>query len=263
MNCEQCNTRMTRTAVGLMCLQCGQIEHAPAAPEKPSAVRIERISTDDTANGGAIDGLQRSSSHKSLIKPRIDRAGSQTQPANAMTSRQLRAVHHGPKPEHRPAKYAAGGAVLIFGLVALSWISLHAGQPSAAKTSSTAQASLAATTVPKPKQSLVEISPQSLARDSTRKQDLTQIATALNVYYRQLGSYPVGQDIGALLSLQTTSPPYLEQIPVDPLSSEATKSSAGNFGYQYQSDGAHFKLQARLENSHDPQAQNGFFVISN
>lgn len=270
MNCEQCNTRMTRTAVGLMCLACGQLEHAPAEPETQSAVRIERIAAEPatvtSSSSGSIDGLSTTTAaKKSLIRPRIDQSSTQVRsehPAPVpMPSNHARQISRSNSSEQtkqlRPAKFVAAGIAGIAIVVAFSWLSLRANQKTPLKTSSLAN--LSATKTAQPTATSASSSTQSLNRDKTRKQDLTQLATALNVYHKQTGVYPTGQDVGALLSLQTTSPPYLQQIPQDPLTGA---NGAKGYFYQYHSDGQHFTLQALLENSHDPQARAGYFVIS-
>lgn len=100
--------------------------------------------------------------------------------------------------------------------------------------------------------------PDAVKRDDTRKKDLKEIATALEVYHRDNGSYPAGNDISALYPLQYTNPPYISYINYDPSSTESNKIK-----YGYSSDGVNFKLTAKLEILTDLDAQDGIYTVVN
>jgi prepilin-type N-terminal cleavage/methylation domain-containing protein len=108
-------------------------------------------------------------------------------------------------------------------------------------------------------------SSQLKARDSKRKTDIRSIGDALEVYYNDFGSYPVGQtgniigcgadaisacSPGSIWQNTTNSTTYMVQIPEDP-----------NSGlYYYISDGRSFQIYAHLENERDrdvPKDLNG------
>ncbi len=95
-------------------------------------------------------------------------------------------------------------------------------------------------------------------RDNQRKTDLNSLATALEVYKQQLGTYPAGDDIKVLYPLQYTTPPYITIVNYDPSSDEDTKIK-----YNYSSDGTSFTIVARLEDPSDPDAQSGYYVVRN
>lgn len=99
-------------------------------------------------------------------------------------------------------------------------------------------------------------SAEALERDQKRKDDLNTISAALEVYKQQEGSYPAGDDIKVIYPLQYTSPPYISYINYDPSSSETKKIK-----YAYQSDGATFTLAAKLENTGDQDAQDGYYIV--
>ncbi len=100
--------------------------------------------------------------------------------------------------------------------------------------------------------------PDAIKRDDTRKKDLKDIATALEVYRRDNGNYPLGNDINVLYPLQYTSPPYISYINYDPSSTSTNKIK-----YGYSSDGINFKLTTRLEILTDPDARDGMYTVTN
>ncbi len=104
-------------------------------------------------------------------------------------------------------------------------------------------------------------SAQQKSRDSRRKNDLSQVAKALEMYINDVGSYPVtgtGADDGKITGCgdvaktvcdwgtsfaNTTKAVYMIKLPKDP-SSTRTKYRYEKFGYGY-------RLYARLENLED------------
>ncbi len=100
-------------------------------------------------------------------------------------------------------------------------------------------------------------SSQMKARDSKRKSDLRTIGDALEVYYNDLGSYPLSDGNGGILGCgvdaaelcsggtiwqnTTNSTTYMVQMPEDP--------SGGK--YYYISDGSYYQIYANLENDQD------------
>ncbi len=79
------------------------------------------------------------------------------------------------------------------------------------------------------------------ARDAVRKDDLSQIATALGNYSLEIGSYPLSTTDYQI----TNAPwgqswqPYMVKVPQDPLPWQT---------YAYKSDGKTYQLYAKLEN---------------
>lgn len=104
------------------------------------------------------------------------------------------------------------------------------------------------------------MSSQMKARDSRRKQDLRQIGTAVELYYNDHLSFPIGMsgkiqgcgDVGSPTTCDwgapfkhTTGNTFMAQLPVDP-------QNPGIY-YMYESDGTYYRLYAFLENSKDSQ----------
>lgn len=103
------------------------------------------------------------------------------------------------------------------------------------------------------------------ARDATRKSDLRQIKTALEVYYsdQNPNTYHVSTTAATVsadsLFGGTSSTPYMKTIPSDP---------TGTHAYQYQTDatGQNYMISADLENDNDGErkttAPTGFTLTS-
>ena len=97
-------------------------------------------------------------------------------------------------------------------------------------------------------------------RDTKRKNDLRQIAVALETYYNDFGHYPLSDSNGDIMGCgaagvlsctwgsdwnnTVTGTIYMTALPTDPTPSQT---------YFYVSDfkGTYFQLYARLENTHD------------
>jgi len=100
------------------------------------------------------------------------------------------------------------------------------------------------------------------ARDARRKQDLQNIATALELYYAQYGYYPgMFSGAGSTYCSAITSvsgtwlTPYLTKMPSDPSWNGNTSSPNLPYSYQYclrysgGYDNKHYAIQAALETS--------------
>lgn len=100
-------------------------------------------------------------------------------------------------------------------------------------------------------------SSQLKARDSKRKSDLKSITNALEVYYNDFGSYPVGNEgailgcgagasescaAGSIWKNTTNDTTYMVQMPQDP--------SGGTY-YYISEDGSSYQIYAHLENEKD------------
>lgn len=94
---------------------------------------------------------------------------------------------------------------------------------------------------------------QSKARDSIRKNDLSKLATALEIYYQQNNQFVVGSDRGDLTSCDSslTSTFYTSMasgmtngVPADPLTRQA-------YCYISLSSGQSFRLFAKMENANN------------
>ncbi len=82
------------------------------------------------------------------------------------------------------------------------------------------------------------------SRDATRKSNLRQIQSALELYRSDQGSYPtsVPNCTTSLMSPDCTSTTYMQKVPTDPGTSVY---------YTYSSDGTTYTLIACLENLND------------
>jgi len=87
------------------------------------------------------------------------------------------------------------------------------------------------------------------ARDAKRKQDLSQIKAALELYKNDHDSYPVASQIDKTNNkngvLAQSLAPYIKNLPVDPKDPE--------YWYGYLSDGKSYTLWCLLEDTSDPQ----------
>lgn len=90
---------------------------------------------------------------------------------------------------------------------------------------------------------------QAKGRDSVRKRDLNNLATALEIYAQQHnGSYVIGSGTcNDTASFYTTMADYMSDkiVPQDP--------QGGNYCYISQSNGQSYTLCANLENEADPE----------
>lgn len=99
---------------------------------------------------------------------------------------------------------------------------------------------------------------QPKARDAKRKNDLSQVAKALELYYQDRGTYPAssGGQIsgcgaagtavctwGGAFVNETNSTVYMAQLPREPRT---------GYTYFYESSGTAYQIYARLENIKDP-----------
>lgn len=89
------------------------------------------------------------------------------------------------------------------------------------------------------------------ARDNRRKQDLSQVKTALELYFAEVGFYPTthpteegGLPWGSALTNSLGTKTYMKKLPQEP-------SRNNGYNYSYQSDGTYFKLYSCLENTED------------
>ncbi|HZQ29664.1 MAG TPA: prepilin-type N-terminal cleavage/methylation domain-containing protein [Patescibacteria group bacterium] len=82
------------------------------------------------------------------------------------------------------------------------------------------------------------------SRDATRKSNLRQIQSALELYRSDQGSYPtsIPNCTTSLMSPDCTSTTYMQKVPTDPGTSVY---------YTYSSDGTTYTLIACLENLND------------
>lgn len=101
---------------------------------------------------------------------------------------------------------------------------------------------------------------QLKGRDAQRKQDLKQLANALELYFSDHKSYPSSNIAGSILgcpsttntvcswgdsSISDTNTVYIVTVPKDP-------NTNYNYWYIASSDGSKYQLFSRLENSQDP-----------
>jgi len=123
-------------------------------------------------------------------------------------------------------------------------------------------------------------SARNKARDALRKADMTQMRTALNLYYDNKTRYPVcgtwddaSADFGAAptagsacylgaltTALTTGSKPYVGQMPKDPKNTTNDPSVDPVYVYRYvsRSDGSEYALVYRIEENTDLQIIRGW-----
>lgn len=98
------------------------------------------------------------------------------------------------------------------------------------------------------------------ARDTKRKNDLSQVKNALRLYYNDTQGYPTatsGKITGCgstctwgVSTFSTGATVYMNQLPQDPAYDTAT--SQGNVYTYASADTEHFTIKAVLENASDP-----------
>lgn len=95
---------------------------------------------------------------------------------------------------------------------------------------------------------------QSKTRDSVRKNDLTHLAQALEIYLQKNGKYVLGtgdcQGNTASSTFYDEIQDYLNSVPKDP-------KTADPYCYEALDDGLNYKLYAKLENCDDPKIIQG------
>lgn len=123
-------------------------------------------------------------------------------------------------------------------------------------------------------------SARNKARDALRKADMTQIRTAINLYYDENSKYPIcgswdnnSADFGATpqtgsncynttlnTSLTAGTKPYLGQLPKDPKNPTNNPTVDMTYIYRYvsKSDGSEYALVYRIEENTDLQVIRGW-----
>jgi len=123
-------------------------------------------------------------------------------------------------------------------------------------------------------------SARNKARDALRKADMSQMRTALNLYYDNITKYPIcgtwddnAVDFGATAqagsecyntalstAMTTGSKPYFGKLPVDPKNSTNSPAADSTYLYRYVSktDGSEYALIYQIEESVDPQIIRGW-----
>ncbi len=109
-------------------------------------------------------------------------------------------------------------------------------------------------------------------RDAKRKSDLAQVSKSLEMYYNDMGQYPLSDGAGQILGCGATRTDacmwgtsvfgdepsgivYMIKLPTDPKSNEQ---------YFYESaDGTYYRVFAHLENTGDPNYNGNGYVGSN
>lgn len=99
------------------------------------------------------------------------------------------------------------------------------------------------------------ISGPQRARDSQRKSDLRNIKTALETYYNDNNTYP---DASGWQGDLEANGAYIKDVPVDPRSNSDYTYTPACTGAVCDS----YTLSATLENTRDPEAQNGTYSVS-
>ncbi|MDD4272003.1 MAG: prepilin-type N-terminal cleavage/methylation domain-containing protein [Patescibacteria group bacterium] len=123
-------------------------------------------------------------------------------------------------------------------------------------------------------------SARNKARDALRKADMTQMRTALNLYYDENGKYPVcgawdnnSADFGANVqdgsncynttlssALTAGAKPYLGQLPKDPKNPTNSPTTDTTYIYRYvsKSDSSEYALVYRIEDNVSLQVIRGW-----
>lgn len=123
-------------------------------------------------------------------------------------------------------------------------------------------------------------SARNKARDALRKADMTQMRTAINLYYDENDSYPIcgswddnAADFGASVqvgsncystvlntALTASAKPYLGQLPKDPKNPTNDPTVDATYIYRYvsNSNGSAYALVYRIEDNTDLQIIRGW-----
>lgn len=91
-------------------------------------------------------------------------------------------------------------------------------------------------------------------RDTTRKADLNNIRTALEIYRQSAGRYPATlPSCGtSLVDPDDSSIVYMRELPCDPQDIDTCGQGAGEYCYAVDAQGATYTISACLENEDDP-----------
>lgn len=280
MNCPQCDSELVASAVGLLCPGCGvlhrfyktgqsnQVSHEPSEMPKDevhSAVQssndmvkhpiskrakahIKRLVVPELPN--PQDASHLLESHLSTTAPPPANPLPASPPKNdlpptapAASTVQLDSKHI----DHRWPLiiFAIMVALVAIGVGAYFFIT----RPAKSTENSNSQAT-------KQVEDKAKAGAEKAKRDIKRKADIKEIATALEVYKRDTGSYPVGDKIQATYVLSKASPKYISYVNDDPSSTSSAKVL-----YTYRSDGKSYILSAKLENTQDAEAIDGYYII--
>lgn len=301
--CPTCNDTLTPSAVGYLCVGCGavhkfyrtddgtpidpavkrqvdstndrtidsiqQLHHSPApvvnheasshyksrlrrrlkqliVPELPSPLNYEEITSTEraTTNHATYHASSALAANKSAATPTSNSTNTPTPTTQLQPTAATKTLF-------QPKKIVmlVVAAILLFGAIMII------GAINRPKSSPNTTATSTPTTTTATDKSA---SSAQTSRDEQRKKDLKEISTALEVYRQEKGTYPVGNDISVVYPLQYANPPYIKYINYDPLSAETEKIK-----YLYESNGASFTLKAKLENSKDDEAKNGYYIVNN
>ena len=90
------------------------------------------------------------------------------------------------------------------------------------------------------------LSTRERGRDATRKSDLRQLQTYLELYRSDLGMYPSSPLPACGASLIISGTTYIPKMPCDP-------TNSGQFTYRYVTTGSTYSLIACLEHERDGQ----------
>ncbi len=240
-------------------------EPAPTliAPPPPARIEPESATNETPAN------LPTHQSDPPLVLPPLSSddaqllADSQAEVAEKPTAHQaaiakadqlLAAADNSPKKttKHAPLR----NWLMLSATVILLVVSASVFANALHKTTTTPTPTITASSTP-----TAQASSDAIKHDSKRKADLNSIAIGLEAYKKNTGAYPVGSDISVLYPLQKTAPPYITDIPNDPLTSKDEQAAALRYGYS--SDGVTFTLTAVLENKQDSDGKDGLYTVKN
>ncbi len=221
-------------------------------PELPSPLEHEEISQQNNHDAPAPHDIV-SQPEPTKVEPAANQAqtpsiGGTNLPAETNTP--LASI-----PAQQPNKFNSKKILIIGGLVLLFFAGLTIF--GAVSRRQAAQPAVSPSLTPTPQASTPAASDEAVSRDTQRKKDLKEISTALEIYKQEKGAYPVGTDISAVYPLQYANPPYIKYVNYDPLSNDAEKIK-----YLYESNGTTFTIKAKLENSKDTEAKNGYYIVS-
>ena len=248
--CETCQSPLSRSSEGWHCLSCAQTEHT-----QHTGTNI--VITTSSKHDSPIHQINPPKNPvTSFVTPTIaadvavaSQPTSYKRFTNAdMVVKQRNKIRQHNRKRALSAAYTIGGVLLVSSILTLASTPSKA-PPSGPRTNSTAS-------LVSPAQKVVDQA--AIKRDEQRKADLSEIATALHVYQKTNGNYPVGTDISVLYFMQYSNPSYISRINYDPLGSSGGKA----IKYNYRSDGTHFNLSAQLESTTDPQAQSGIYQLT-
>lgn len=281
MNCPQCDSELVTSTVGLLCPDCGALhrfyktgQSNQTTPEPKETPTEKAHSTTASSSNIVKNSLsKRAKAHiKRLVVPELPdpQDASHLLESHLVNQIELPAAAQSTKPtpkNDQPSPVPAAlmtptsskpidhrRPLIIFAIIAAS-VAIGVGiYFLVAKPAKTVENNNPSTAEQAAKR--VKASADKTKRDVKRKAEIKEISTALEVYKRDTGAYPIGDKIQATYVLSKANPKYISYINDDPSSTASQRML-----YTYRSDGKSYIISAKLENVQDAEAIDGYYII--